>query len=81
MKDFIEFVDSGKFITRKDFLTKRPNEALLNDCTDLVHYKGGHYIQVLKDDTFYLDELNKSKELDEVELVLYSRKIENENQD
>jgi len=81
MKDFIEFVDSGKFITRKDFLSTRPNEALINDCTDLVQYEGGHYIQVLEDGTFYLDELNQSKELDEVELVLYSRKIENENQD
>ena len=80
MKDFIEFVDSGKFITRKDFLSKRPNEVLLNDCTDLINYESGHYIQVLKDDTFYLDELNQSKELDEVELILYSRKIENENQ-
>ena len=80
MKDFNEFVDTGKFIPRKDFLLKRPNEVLLNDCADLVHYEGGHYIQVLKDGTFYLDELNQSKELDEVELVLYSRKIENENQ-
>jgi hypothetical protein len=76
MKDFIEFVDTGMFIPRKDFLLKRPNEVLLNDCTDLVHFEGGHYIQVLKDGTFYLDEYNQSKELDEVELVLYSRKIE-----
>jgi hypothetical protein len=81
MKDFIEFVDTGRFIPRKDFLSKRPNEVLLNDCTDLVHYEGGHYIQVLKDGKFYLDELNQSKELDEVELVLYSRKIGNDHQD
>ena len=81
MKDFIEFVDTGKFITRKEFHSTRPNEVLLNDCTDLVQYERGHYIQVLKDGTFYLDEYNQSKELDEVELVLYSIKIENENED
>lgn len=75
MKDFIEFVDTGKFITRKDFLSKRPKEVLLKDCIDLVHYEGGHYIQVLNDGTFYLDELNQSKELEEVEITLHTRLI------
>ncbi len=81
MKDLNEFIDTGRFIPRNSFLEKRPNEVLLDDCWDVVQYGGGHYIQVLEDGTFYLDEFNSSKVLDEVELILYTRKIEEENQD
>jgi hypothetical protein len=81
MKDLNEFIDTGRFIPRQDFLAKRPNELLLDDCSDVIQYEGGHYIQVLGDATFYLDEFNSSEVLDEVELILYTRKIEEENQD
>jgi hypothetical protein len=81
MKDLNEFIDTGRFTPRNSFLEKRPNEVLLDDCSDVIEYKGGHYIQVLEDGTFFLDELNFSKVLDEVELILYTRKIEEENQD
>jgi hypothetical protein len=80
MKDLNEFIDTGRFIPRNFFLEKRPNEVLLDDCSDVIQYEGGHYIQVLDDGTFYLDEFNSSKVLDEVELILYTRKIEEENQ-
>lgn len=81
MKDLNEFIDTGRFIPRNSFLEKRPNEVLLDDCSDVVEYEGGHYIQVLADGTFYLDKLNFSNVLDEVELILYTKKIEEENQD
>ncbi len=81
MKDLNEFIDTGRFIPRPDFVAKRPNELLLDDCSDVIQYEGGHYIQVLGEATFYLDEFNSSKVLDEVELILYTRKIEEENQD
>ena len=81
MKDLNEFIDTGRFTPRNSFLEKRPNEVLFDDCSDVIQYKGGHYIQVLEDGTFFLDELNFSKVLDEIELILYTRKIEEENQD
>jgi hypothetical protein len=61
MKDLNEFIDTGRFIPRNSFLEKRPNEVLLDDCSDVEKYEGGHYIQVLEDGTFYLDEFNSSK--------------------
>lgn len=76
MKDLNEFIDTGRFIPRNSFLEKRPNEVLLDDCSDVVQYEGGHYIQVLDNGTFYLDKLNFSKVLEEMELVLFSRKID-----
>jgi hypothetical protein len=78
MKDLNEFIDTGRFIPRNSFLEKRPNEVLLDDCWDVVQYEGGHYIQVLDDGTFYLDEENQSKELEEVEIILFARKLEKE---
>ena len=78
MKDLNEFIDTGRFIPRPDFVAKRPNELLLDDCSDVIQYEGGHYIQVLDDGTFYLDEENQSKELEEVEIILFARKLEKE---
>jgi hypothetical protein len=78
MKDLNEFIDTGRFIPRNSFLEKRPNEVLLDDCWDVVQYEGGDYIQVLDDGTFYLDEENQSKELEEVEIILFARKLEKE---
>jgi hypothetical protein len=78
MKDLNEFIDTGRFIPRNFFLEKRPNEVLLDDCSDVIQYEGGHYIQVLDDGTFYLDEENQSKELEEVEIILFARKLEKE---
>ena len=73
MKELNDFIDSGRFIPRKDFLEKRPDEILQENCSDLIQYKEGYYIQVLYDGTFFLDDQNQSKELEEVELVLHTR--------
>jgi hypothetical protein len=36
MKDLNEFIDTGRFIPRPDFVAKRPNELLLDDCSDVI---------------------------------------------
>jgi hypothetical protein len=68
-----KFIDSGRFTRRMAFLDKNPNEQLLDDCTDVVQYSGGAYIQVLKSGVFYLDESFSSRSLDEVEIKLLEK--------
>jgi hypothetical protein len=68
-----KFIDSGRFIPRAVFLDKNPSEQLLDDCTDVVQYEGGAYIQVLKSGVFYLDESFSSRSLDEVEVKLLEK--------
>lgn len=68
-----KFIDSGRFMCRNLFLDKNPNEQLLDDCTDVVQYEGGAYIQVLKSGVFYLDEGFSSRSLDEVEVKLLEK--------
>lgn len=68
-----KFIDSGRFMCRDLFLDKNPNEQLLDDCTDVVQYEGGAYIQVLKSGVFYLDESFSSRSLDEVEVKLLEK--------
>jgi len=68
-----KFIDSGRFTRRIAFLDKNPNEQLLEDCTDVVQYSGGAYIQVLKSGVFYLDESFSSRSLDEVEVKLLEK--------
>ena len=68
-----KFIDSGRFIPRAVFIDKNPNEQVLDDCTDVVQYEGGAYIQVLKSGVFYLDESFSSRSLDEVEVKLLEK--------
>lgn len=68
-----KFIDSGRFTRRMSFLDKNPMEKLLDDCTDVVQYEGGAYIQVLKSGIFYLDESFSSRSLDEAEVKLLEK--------
>lgn len=68
-----KFINSGKFMCKESFLDKNPNEKLRKDCTDVVHYVGGMYIQVLESGEFYLDEEFKSRSLDEAEVKLWEK--------
>lgn len=72
-----KIIDSGRFIPKMVFLDKNPNEKLHKECTDVVHYVGGKYIQVLKSGVFYLDETFSSRSLDEVEVKLFEKKLAN----
>lgn len=71
-----KFIDTGRFICRASFLYKNPKIKLLADCTDVVQYGNGKFIQVLKTGIFYVDKKFSSKSLDEAEINLW-RKIEN----
>jgi hypothetical protein len=75
MKDFENWQDSGKFYTRKAFLSLFPEVKLLGPCDDVLLYDGGYHIQVLFDGTFYECNTNRSKNLDEVEMNVFLEKV------
>ena len=68
-----KFINSGRFIGRKSFLEKNPTEELLSDCTDIVRYADGSYIQVLKSGLFYVNDTFSSESLDEAERELLKK--------
>jgi len=75
MDDFEKWQKTGRFMPRKDFLTRFPTIKLLGACDDVVLYDGDYYIQVLFDGTFYERNTNRSKKLDEVEMNIFLEKI------
>jgi len=71
---FKEWQDTGRFINRKSFEQHNVNENLHVDCSDVVLYYGGAYIQLLKSGEFFIDTNNLSKSLDTVEQILWEKK-------
>jgi hypothetical protein len=71
---FDEWMETGRFCFRKDFEQDNPNENLHVDCTDVVIYYGGAYIQVLKSGDFYMNAETKSKFLHEIEKEVWQNK-------
>jgi len=43
-----EFIMTGRFMDAQKFTAERPDVKLHADCTDVVVYAGGHYIQSIK---------------------------------
>jgi hypothetical protein len=68
-----KFVNSGRFICKESYLEKNPTEKLLKECTDVVEYIDGSYIQVLESGEFYVDSTFKSRSLDEAEIKLWEK--------
>jgi len=50
-----ELINTGRITDLKTFLNLRPKENLHVDCTDIVLYKDGHYIQMLKSGWYFFD--------------------------
>lgn len=66
-------IDTGRFICKESFLQNNPTKNLLEECTDVVAYADGSYIQVLKSGEFYVDDTFKSRSLDEAEAILLKK--------
>lgn len=64
------FINSGRFTDLKTFLNLFPKEHLHQDCTDVVLYEGGNYIQLLKTGE-YMFGVFKDKSLEKVEDFLW----------
>jgi len=66
------FINTGRIVDLKSFLNLRPKENLHTDCTDVVVYEDGHYIQLLKTGIFLYDEFSSNK-LDNVEDFMWKK--------
>jgi hypothetical protein len=73
---FDEWKESGRFTNREAFEQDNPSENLHIDCTDVVVYYGGLFIQVLKSGDFYLMPEHTSTSLDAVEKILWKKNAE-----
>lgn len=71
-----EWQDSGRFVDRKSFEAHNPDENLHVDCTDIVMYFGGIYIQLLKSGEFFLDSKVSGKTLDAIEKNLWDKNLD-----
>jgi hypothetical protein len=73
-----KFSDSGRFISRNDFLEKYPLSVLEDNCTDVIVYHNfDQNIQVLNTGEFYYDDNIRGFILDDLELKLFTKKIVN----
>jgi hypothetical protein len=71
-----EWQDSGRFVDRKSFEAHNPDENLHVDCTDIVMYFGGIYIQLLKSGEFFIDSKVSGKTLDAIEKTLWDKNLD-----
>lgn len=70
------FINSGRITDLKTFLNLRPKENLHTDCTDVVLYKDGHYIQMLKSGWYFYDGY-QHQTLEAMEELLWKKIDEN----
>ena len=83
-----DFSETGRFIDRRTFEKDNPNVQLHPECTDVIIYMCGFYIQSLKGSVFFIsmketahesDEIDRwtftNESLDEVERVLWNSRV------
>lgn len=75
---FDEFIATGRFECKACFVTTHPQAKLNPNCTDIVRYAGGYFIQGMKNGTFLCgtDESLSFGNLESAEAVLWT-KVEN----
>jgi len=64
------FKDTGRLLSRIDFVNNFQGEALHDDTTNVMVYIGGAYIQLLKDGTWYKSD-KQDKNINEVEKYVF----------
>ena len=79
MKDW---VDSGRFIQKGDYLSREPEAKLHKDCSDVVKYAGCFIIQALKTGGYLVALEGAETEenfdtLDEAESFLWENQVKN----
>lgn len=70
------FINSGRITDIKTFLNLYPKENLHMDCTDVVLYQDGHYIQMLKSGWYFYDGYQHAT-LEAMEELLWKKIDEN----
>lgn len=72
-----DWVKTGRFVTRDEYLYYHPETKLHHDCTDVVKYAGGFIIQGLKVGGFFcnMDNALTFSNLDLAEAHIWESKI------
>jgi len=72
---FSAFSDTGRFMSAVCYAEKNPDSKIDEDCTDVVHYSGGYFIQLMDSGIFKVNESFSSRSLDEAETYLFKEII------
>jgi len=72
-ESFEQWQSTGQFTPREFFGPNNPQAVLRDDCTDVVVYGDGSYIQCLTPNVFFIGEQERSLVLDDVELILWNK--------
>jgi len=69
---FEDFSETGRFIDSHTFSTRNPSVVLHPECTDVIIYLCGFYIQSLKGNLFFISMKETSQESDEIDRWTFS---------
>jgi len=72
-----DFSETGRFVDRQTFARDNPNVVLHPECTDVIVYLCGFYIQSLKGSVFFISMKETAHESDEIDRWTFT----NENLD
>lgn len=68
---FEKWHESGMFIPVEEFKIKYPHTPVSVGCAQVIEYLGMIFIEVLKDGTFYYNDVLNSKSLDTLEVSVW----------
>ena len=66
---------TGKFIPAEEYLNKNPNAKLIRNCKDVIEYAGMSIIELTHTGDFVFEK-NKSKDIEEIENIVWSNASE-----
>lgn len=68
-----DFSETGRFVDRRTFESDNPTIQLHPECTDVIVYMCGFYIQSLKGSVFFISVKEDAQESDEIDRWTYTK--------
>lgn len=72
---FDDFTETGRFVDRHTFERVNPNVQLHPECTDVIVYLCGFYIQSLKGNVFFISMKETARESDEIDRWTFTNEV------
>lgn len=72
---FDDFTETGRFVDRHTFESGNPNVQLHPECTDVIVYLCGFYIQSLKGNVFFISMKETAQESDEIDRWTFTNEV------
>jgi len=72
---FDDFTETGRFVDRHTFERVNPNVQLHPECTDVIVYLCGFYIQSLKGNVFFISMKETAQESDEIDRWTFTNEV------